>query len=285
MNTSYTRIVLLLMTAVAVMATTSCKKGCTDPNAINYNPDAKKDDGSCITVSESRKVSFFEYTATWCGPCGSWGADAFHEAIDDNPGKVVGMAIHASSSDPMYNSVADEFYNNFTITGWPNFWVGNTFMATNTNITSEVANYFAMDLEANAVILVTKTSDTEWEVKVQVRFFKNVTGEYYVAVYLTEDGIDGSDAAGAYDQNGAGTPYTHDHVLRASANGLPWGEQIVSSSATADFVVTKTYNVTIDADWDVSKIALHAFIWKRNGGQYEYVNATSEVHEAEPVEE
>ncbi len=41
----------LLFTALIslfIITTSSCKKkGCTDPTAINYNENAKKDDGSC----------------------------------------------------------------------------------------------------------------------------------------------------------------------------------------------------------------------------------------------
>ena len=29
----------------------SCKKGCTDPNAANYNPSANKDNGSCYYIN------------------------------------------------------------------------------------------------------------------------------------------------------------------------------------------------------------------------------------------
>lgn len=37
-----------LLAGVASLALTSCKKeGCTDPAAVNYNPDAKKDNGTC----------------------------------------------------------------------------------------------------------------------------------------------------------------------------------------------------------------------------------------------
>ena len=35
----------------------SCKKkGCTDKNALNYSKEAKKDDGSCVTVEEIKSV-------------------------------------------------------------------------------------------------------------------------------------------------------------------------------------------------------------------------------------
>ena len=46
----------LLILAGTISATAvSCKKGCTDPNAVNYDADAKKDDESCI----------FDATSNW----------------------------------------------------------------------------------------------------------------------------------------------------------------------------------------------------------------------------
>lgn len=42
-----TKSILLFAVASLVLATSCRKEGCTDPTAINYNADAKKDDGSC----------------------------------------------------------------------------------------------------------------------------------------------------------------------------------------------------------------------------------------------
>lgn len=51
MNTMKKLHSILLITVIGLTSITftSCKKeGCTDPNANNYNEEAKKDDGSCI---------------------------------------------------------------------------------------------------------------------------------------------------------------------------------------------------------------------------------------------
>lgn len=40
---------ILFPVAILAIGMTSCRKGCTDPTATNYDSKAKKDDGSCIT--------------------------------------------------------------------------------------------------------------------------------------------------------------------------------------------------------------------------------------------
>jgi len=45
------------MLASSLVLITSCKKtGCTDSTALNYSEEAKKDDGSCITVQDIRNT-------------------------------------------------------------------------------------------------------------------------------------------------------------------------------------------------------------------------------------
>lgn len=44
-------ILRLFLLMASFSLTQSCKKGCTDPTAANYNPDAKKDNGSCYYVN------------------------------------------------------------------------------------------------------------------------------------------------------------------------------------------------------------------------------------------
>jgi len=270
--------VLLLLCATATL--TSCKKtpGCTNPDAINYNEEARKDDASCIEVMSARQVLFLENTATWSGPCGSWGAKAFDDAIRKQVDRVLPISIHSSATDPMFNAIAQAFADNFGMSDFPSFTIGNVSKGLDTTIGSDVSTYIAQPIEANTIMLLSK-STTTWEVKVQVRFFKSGNGEYYLGIYLTEDDIDGSPGAGDYAQNGGEADYTHDRVLRASASGQPWGELISSGSTSEGTVVSRTYNITIDGSWNASNLNIYSVVWKRSAGKYEYVNASSEVEE------
>lgn len=61
---------MMLMAASLTLGTVSCKKeGCTDPDANNYNSEAKKDDGSCeYTVDETdpyERSGYITSNETW----------------------------------------------------------------------------------------------------------------------------------------------------------------------------------------------------------------------------
>lgn len=52
MKVSVKQIGLIMMAAGFAFTVASCRKGCTNPTALNYDSKAKKDDGSCIPVEE-----------------------------------------------------------------------------------------------------------------------------------------------------------------------------------------------------------------------------------------
>lgn len=53
---------ILIILVVNIIFLGSCwNKGCTDPNATNYDPDATKDDGSCSTEPKYATVTLFRY--------------------------------------------------------------------------------------------------------------------------------------------------------------------------------------------------------------------------------
>lgn len=83
MKVNRMRFGVMVMAATLIVGTVSCsKKGCTDPTALNYSDNAKKDDGSCeyevATGSTITKAGAISANQTWT-------ADNVYEII----GKVV----------------------------------------------------------------------------------------------------------------------------------------------------------------------------------------------------
>src|ERR1700752_2435008 len=95
---------------VAVLSLTNCKKETTAPPANTGAPS--------ITVAEENTALVNKFTATWCGPCGSWGWDLFENVIEENANDAIYMGTYSSSSPSydntdFYNTIADTFYNSF----------------------------------------------------------------------------------------------------------------------------------------------------------------------------
>lgn len=87
----------------------------------------KKDEEEETTLSPSAAQRGFviNYTASWCGPCGSWGAPLIHDYANAAPSGVA-ITAHASG-DPMNNSLYSSFSSDRTTGGGvPSFWVGDT---------------------------------------------------------------------------------------------------------------------------------------------------------------
>jgi hypothetical protein len=244
------------------------KPGCTDPSSLNYDPDATIDNGTCAIPQQKQMGFIVEYTATWCGPCGDWGAPKMHDIY--KMGDVVGIAAHADG-DPMYNAA---LYSSFNTSrpdggGIPSFWIGDE------------NNYNASTMTAlkgqTAVAGVTFSNEKvgdKMNVKTMVKFFSGVSGDYYLSVYLLESGIDGGASAGSYKQNGTTDPnYKHDFVLRTAATpSNAYGEKIATGTIAAGTEIKKDYTITIDPTWD-KNLYVAAVLWRLNGTMYEYVNA------------
>jgi len=93
---------LLVIAGLFILA--SCaKEGCTDPNSLNYDPDAKKSDGSCKFES---KITFW-YGQTTAGNLVSDGVTSLTYYVDNN---LVG-----SSAASVYYTGAPECGQSSTI--------------------------------------------------------------------------------------------------------------------------------------------------------------------------
>jgi len=240
--------------------------------AATFSNCKKEDEVQKLAPKQTQNGFAINYTAKWCGPCGSWGAPAIHALHDVDADKVVAITAHAGG-DPMHNRA---LYYSFgaqdqrpTGGGIPAFYVGDN----KTYSTSAMTNLLAQTPVAGMDMKSSK-KDGKMKVDAQVKFFEDGTGEYYLSILMLEDGIDGGTSAPSdYQQNGTSDPnYKHDFVLRAShVQGNSYGELIATNPAK-----NKTFDVSAEMDiesgWeDVYPVLL---LWHKNtNGFYEFVNA------------
>ena len=252
---------LLLLSLVMSIVFLSCKK-----------KDKDDDTAKSPEPTQAQWGWVVNYTATWCGPCGNWGAPLIHTY--EAAGNVVAITAHASN-DPMYiANLYTEFNADRTNGGGiPSFWVGDV----KTTSEGEMATLLGKVPEAGVAFFATN-SGSEMTVELRVKFFNAASGDYYLSVYLLQDGIDGSASSGEYAQNGVANPdtYKHDFVLRASATNNAYGELLTSGSVDAGATFDKDYTIPIDGSWGTGVYAA-AVLWRYDTStgvpNYKYINA------------
>lgn len=248
-----------------VVLSTSCDK------------DDDNDNGSSsLTPSQDQWGMAINYTATWCGPCGDWGAPLINDLNAE--GKTVAITAHAGG-DPMTNDLYGSLLADRTNGGGvPSFWVGD-LKVSNSNAISELQNLKSQNAVAGLAI-DGKIGSSTAEVDVAVEFFEAGSGDYFLSVFILEDGIDGSSSAGQYKQNGTSNSYPnddyrHNYVLRASSVAdQAYGELIVTDPSNGE-TVNKSYEIALDGQWtnDLYPVAI---LWRYESGaapQYHFINA------------
>jgi len=251
-----------------LIVASSCKKkddDTVDPNALNPTASQK---GFCI-----------EYTSTTCSICGSKGGPLIHKYAKDAPNSVV-VALHVNGNhDPMANnSLSYGFSDRPSGGGIPSFWVGDT--KTSTSDDNAMLDLVATGDAVAGVDVKYSIDGTTMTVETLTKFFSAAAGNYYLSVYVLEDGIDGSSTAPTgYVQPGASysypnDDYKHDFVMRAATLGNVYGELIYTNPAK-DTEVSKSYTITLDASWEKTLYAV-AVLWKFDPSgtpEYSFVNA------------
>lgn len=223
-------------------------------------------------VQEIQKSLITKITATWCPNCGGWGWTFFDSIFVDNAAKA--LIIKANYSGELQNPTAADFATNFNTNYQPYFIVGNenqnvtstNTAAKRTTIKNLVDNNYATPPVVNAGLEVTKNGDF-LNVQTKTRFFQNTEGEYYLGIYVIEDGVIN------FQQN-QGNDAVHKNVLRASMSSGSFGELITSGIISSGSEFDKPYSILL-GNWNLNNLEIAAIIWKKVGNTFEFVNTHS----------
>ena len=253
---------LLLLALTLMIAIVSCKKEKPAPETV-VTPTPP------IAVSSTYKTLLVEYTATWCSPCGSYGYDNFKDAYDKNPGKVVGISMHANDAvSSGFSYAQDAMEKNWSFNATPMCAINNIRHSAS-GLQTEIDNAINSNPKAKAGIGIEwSVSGTTITINTRTVFFQSLTGEYNLGIYLVENGVM------AYQTSHTPSFIVHDRILRDSPTSGGFGEKIVLNPSSEQSI-NKSYSYAFTAEvYNPSNLKVVAVIWKMSGNSpVEIINA------------
>jgi hypothetical protein len=220
-----------------------------------------------------------EVTSVTCGVCGYSGYNNFSLMKKNNSGKLIALAFHCNVQDSMScNNLQWSYdYSRPTGTGIPSFYIGDKKTPIDT-MQPYIDTLLRKSPEAQ-VKFSTAIEGYKMNVTSKIKFFKNVTGDYYVTYFLCEHGIDGSPTAPVgYRQTGGSAGYKHNNVVRAANTTTAYGVKFTKSATTpANTIFDYSCSINIASNWIKANLFVTAVIWKKNPDmtatcQYTFVN-------------
>ena len=105
---------------------------------------------------------------------------------------------------------------------------------------------------------VSSTKDGQ-TVKITAKVYSEKSSDYYLALYVVEDGINGEQL-----NNGQVTPnYYHQYVVRRMLSATVYGDYL--GRVTAQTEATKEYEIKVDPAWNLDKTYIYALAMDENG--------------------
>lgn len=135
-------------------------------------------------------------------------------------------------------------------------------------ISSDLDKDATVDLRINPVF---NAANRSLSITVDVKPLENLSGDHLLTVLITQDSIvdyQKVDLDKIPD-------YTHRHVLRDVVSS-PTGD-VIAEPMTAGSTITKTFNLTLPADWDEKHCSIVAFVHRGGDPDKEVIQA-AEAH-------
>lgn len=225
-----------------------------------------------IQIPEKQMPLVAKITASWCPYCGTWGWDFMEALLDDNSATSNVVSLHYSGN---YRSKeAAEMTSNFGAFGQPQFFLNSELIDVNSSTTSVSRENVKTNI--NRVItqspevqtgFLAGTEEGQFNIVTKTRFFQNVSGEYFLGLYLVQKSFIGSQA-------GRSETALHKNVLRYSFAGSTFGESLGSGAIAAGTEVLVQHSIPLaELGYDLDNIRILSVIWKKEGNKYMVVNS------------
>lgn len=207
-----------------------------------------------LTVANKQRSLLIYNTATWCGPCGAYGAPEFKGAIATmSSDELVSIDLHTSGSSLLvpyyYDGAKDSIYiSQFAMqlyvqtkpNGYiPHFYVSNSFLG-NTGTTAKTITDYASSYNKNALVsnkanakvaeigvaANASLSGNKFTVNYKLQAFGPEDGaKYHTTVLLVEKSIN------TFQNGAAGNSADQEHIIRASMQNDQLNHQTAFSTS------------------------------------------------------
>ena len=218
-------------------------------------------------VEAKRRVLIEDFTGQFCSNC-----PEAHKVINNLQQQygegVIAVAIHAGhfglaegSNEKTIGLMQPEGDTYATHWGVSSYPAGLINRVSGLLKHTEWAAYAREALEQEAVmdiVLNCKVSEDSTSLMIDTEINSNVDVEAKLQLWVTESGIT------ALQQNGGSLDanYIHNHVYRASVNGL-WGEEV---NLNGYIPYNSAHQISVRENWDVENLSVVAFVYNDADG-------------------
>lgn len=232
--------------------------------------------------SYANKVNLFEeYTATWCSSCPA--GNSATASIAALPDAAVarfhnGDAYSCSDGEAYYEAYfSGSIYTpsgiinmgesgGYDVNSITSIWLGE--------MTARSGNISPLEITLTPNL---NTASRQLTVDLKAKFKYAENGDYYMNVYILENGIVGT-------QSGVSGAFTHDLVVRSMLGGSTGTPGIIPASPIVNTDYTKSYNYTIPTAWNLNKLVLIGLVFEKNGGTANVLNAVKYSYDNSGIE-
>lgn len=209
-----------------------------------------------------RRSVAIRFTATWCGNCPRMN-EGLTAAVKNDPRHVIPLTMHVWESDGGLNyDPGDDYADYFGIDGLPSGFMNNYAEIGGTlppAIVQELINGLAVEAveELPANTMAAGTARIEGgNIEVDLSIASKQAGNYFVSVFVLEDGI-------VYEQSGGSSDYVHNNVARAEMTQM-WGDPV---SLQSNGLLEKSFSIPVPTSV-LDENNLHILVMMNRSGSF-----------------
>ncbi len=282
----------ILLSVFAIMLIFSaCKKTEDTTTPAGVDPDnSGGNEPQEITVPKVNMSMVNKMTGSLCPPCGTWGWNAFETLINDNKNDAFFIGAYSDNyvARLFITDAAEDMERAWSVTGFPTFAANGIKQLDRAgggvNVNGEIAKTTAVISahKADEVYINsgfrTAISGNMMTIETKTKFFKEVGGDIFVAVYLMEDKV-----VGAQSGHPDGANAKHHYVLRGAAKldgaakAETWGYPIgvAGSAVTAEGTEVDSKFAIDITGYNKDNLSVAVVVWRKTGVRYQFLNAYS----------